>query len=361
MEAWLTRPPPEIEHRLDVGSAVETQPTQPAPSQARAPTWANVLATHAGCGRAHQCEGCTGCVVCDDDMSDECEFGSANASATAPKPLPPSTPRRPTLVSVVPVSGGYSAQIRTADGVVDPETRVSKLRQRYRQYPFLVQQLDAEVERLKALSAERRTLANTTARAKARAANPLRRRREQDADNTARAKAREDKAKLERDRATDAASKRQQRLANRQDKTADDLLFDLHESGAAFHTANSRHLRYFEPGSEEHKQISSDVAEDLDRFARVELTDKAECVRNYMDRAQIQMKVCGACSLRDPEAKYKPSRRFAACRLTTGCASPRRPWRASTQCRPSSFASGAATAVSSPSACAAATCSTCTR
>ena len=236
------------------------------------------------------------------DGSDD-EFGGANASTTTPL-LPPSwvPPRQPVLVGVSAIRGGYSAQIRTADGLIDPETRVSQLKQRYRQFPQLVQQLDAEVNRQKASTHKLRM----EAQSKARAAKPASAKaRAKNANTAARAKARQDAAILERDRATDAASKRQQRLANRHDKTADDLLFELHASGAAFHTANSRHLHFFDLESGEYKQISSDVAKDLNTYARVGLHDQAECVRRYADRAKIKMKVCAACGLRDPEKVYK--------------------------------------------------------
>ena len=91
----------------------------------------------------------------------------------------------------------------------------------------------------------------------------------------------------------------------------------------ALATANSRRLRTLEPGAARDR-AKADVAADIDNLTYVSLADKvrqpprvhergtrmstplcsrgaqAQCVHDYVKRADVHMRVCGACGLRDP-------------------------------------------------------------
>jgi hypothetical protein len=48
------------------------------------------------------------------------------------------------------------------------------------------------------------------------------------------------------------------------------------------------------------EQCRIDVKEDIIKFAHVSMEDKARCVDRFAARADLQMRVCGACGIRDP-------------------------------------------------------------
>ena len=96
-------------------------------------------------------------------------------------------------------------------------------------------------------------------------------------------------------------------------KSADDLLLELHSCSCSLISANSRRLRFFEQGSDEHMRTVDDVKADLTRYAHVDLETKVQCICDYVKQSRVEMKVCGACGVRDPEESY--TRSGALCEL----------------------------------------------
>ena len=77
----------------------------------------------------------------------------------------------------------------------------------------------------------------------------------------------------------------------------------VHDASGSVITANSRRLRTLPPG-DARDVARRDVAADIDRFVDFDVAAKAECVRDYRAHEEPEMKVCGACGLRDPAATY---------------------------------------------------------
>jgi hypothetical protein len=48
------------------------------------------------------------------------------------------------------------------------------------------------------------------------------------------------------------------------------------------------------------EQCRMDVKDDIAKYAHVSITDKARCVDRYAERADVQMRICCACGIRDP-------------------------------------------------------------
>ena len=87
--------------------------------------------------------------------------------------------------------------------------------------------------------------------------------------------------------------------------TEDMLLDELHQSSGSTITMNSRRLRHLEkilPA--EYKIAVQDVEKDIETYVKVDRKTMGSCVRNYVTQSKVTMNVCGACGLRDPEARY---------------------------------------------------------
>ncbi len=78
------------------------------------------------------------------------------------------------------------------------------------------------------------------------------------------------------------------------------LLLRVHDSSGSTITANSRRLRNLRNNATAMAQCRRDVMEDVRKYAHVTIATKAKCVYNYAKRADVVMRVCGACGIRDP-------------------------------------------------------------
>jgi hypothetical protein len=78
------------------------------------------------------------------------------------------------------------------------------------------------------------------------------------------------------------------------------LLLRVHDSSGSVITANSRRLRTLRDHPAAMAQCRLDVMEDIRKYAHVSLETKARCVKCFAQRADVLMRVCGACGIRDP-------------------------------------------------------------
>ena len=74
----------------------------------------------------------------------------------------------------------------------------------------------------------------------------------------------------------------------------------LHEASGALINANARRLATLREGSAR-DVAKGDVAADIKRYVEFDVASKAACVRDYAERADVPMLVCGSCGLRDPD------------------------------------------------------------
>jgi hypothetical protein len=78
------------------------------------------------------------------------------------------------------------------------------------------------------------------------------------------------------------------------------LLVRVHDSSGSVITANSRRLRTLRHDPSALAQCRSDVEDDITMYTHVSVGTKARCVDRFAERAEVQMRVCGACGIRDP-------------------------------------------------------------
>ena len=81
------------------------------------------------------------------------------------------------------------------------------------------------------------------------------------------------------------------------------LLYDLHAStGSGAMVANSRRLKSLLEGSDEYAECVVDVAEDIERYCRVDIEDQARMIRAFAERKDqaAELHVCASCGVRDP-------------------------------------------------------------
>ena len=109
-------------------------------------------------------------------------------------------------------------------------------------------------------------------------------------------------------RARYAEQRRLRRLRAQRNPSAQDMLGEMHECSGAMITANSRRLRYLTGDPEAYRVAKEHTIADINRCARVPLEVKACCTRAFLEQEHVEMKVCGACGLRNPDEQYKRSR-----------------------------------------------------
>ena len=78
------------------------------------------------------------------------------------------------------------------------------------------------------------------------------------------------------------------------------LLVRVHDSSGSVITANSRRLRTLRNNPRALEQCRMDVKDDITKYAHVSIENKARCVDRFAATADLQMRVCGACGIRDP-------------------------------------------------------------
>jgi hypothetical protein len=87
---------------------------------------------------------------------------------------------------------------------------------------------------------------------------------------------------------------------DRMDSLIESLLLRVHDSSGSVITANSRRLRTLRNHAANLEQCRRDVLEDIRKYANVSVETKARCVQRFAQRANVDMRVCGACGIRDP-------------------------------------------------------------
>lgn len=80
----------------------------------------------------------------------------------------------------------------------------------------------------------------------------------------------------------------------------ENILEATHDASGSTIRANSRRIATLGPGPAR-DEAKRDIEADIDRYVKVEIESQAACVRDYAERADVQMLVCGGCGLRDPD------------------------------------------------------------
>jgi hypothetical protein len=95
------------------------------------------------------------------------------------------------------------------------------------------------------------------------------------------------------------AQERARRASDEHEQAVHKALEEIHAASGASITANSMRLGTL-PDGPDREVAKRDVAADIQRYAHVGLEDKLRCVVDFQAHANVTMRVCGACGLRDP-------------------------------------------------------------
>ena len=112
---------------------------------------------------------------------------------------------------------------------------------------------------------------------------------------------------LARDRQIRRDAQRRAREVRAQQRAEDGVeqqMLLAHNASGSRIVANARRIPgvrwHCGEGSSAHERARRDVKEDIETFVHVPLDDKLACIRDFGARANVEMRVCGACGLRDP-------------------------------------------------------------
>ena len=112
---------------------------------------------------------------------------------------------------------------------------------------------------------------------------------------------------LARDRQIMRGAQRRAREVRAQQRAEDGVeqqMLLAHNASGSRIVANARRIPgvrwHCGEGSSAHERARRDVKEDIETFVHVPLDDKLACIRDFGARANVEMRVCGACGLRDP-------------------------------------------------------------
>ena len=136
---------------------------------------------------------------------------------------------------------------------------------------------------------------------RARSADAMARQREQ--QRVYRQERRSTPEGLARDRQIMRDAKRRAREVRAQQRAEDGVeqqMLLAHNASGSRIVANARRIPgvrwHCGEGSSAHERARRDVKEDIETFVHVPLDDKLACIRDFGARANVEMRVCGACS-----------------------------------------------------------------